>query len=123
MISYSVYKVIHLVGIFMVLLSLGGALLWFGSGGARSHSWRKHIALTHGVGLLLALVGGFGLLARLGIVHGGLPGWIWAKLGIWLVLGATLAAAPRVPKIARPLWWIVLILGGAAAWLAGSKPF
>ncbi len=123
MISYPVYKVMHLLGIFMVFLSLGGVLLWFGSGGSRDHSWRKRIAITHGVGLLLVLVGGFGLLARLGIAHGGLPGWIWAKLGIWTILGGVIALAPRIPKLTQPIWWAVLLLGGTAAWLAGSKPF
>ena len=123
MISYSIYKVVHLVGVFIVLLSLGGVLLWFGSGGTQDHAWKKRIAITHGLGLFLALLGGFGLLARLGITHGGLPGWIWAKLGIWLLLGGVLAIAPRLPKFAQPIWWSVLILGGTAAWLAGNKPF
>ena len=123
MISYPVYKVVHLLGIFMVLLSLGGTLLWFGTGGSRNHSWRRFMAITHGAGLLLALVGGFGLLARLGTVHGGLPGWVWAKLGIWTVLGGALALVSRLPRLAQLLWWLTLALGGSAAWLAGSKPF
>lgn len=122
MISYSVYKVVHLVGIFMALLSLGGVFFWFGNGGDRNPSWRRKAAITHGVGLLLALIGGFGLLARLGIVQGGLPGWIWAKLAIWTLFGGAIAVARRVPKLAQPMWWSALALAGTAAWLAGNKP-
>lgn len=59
MLSYSVYKVIHLLGVLMVFLSLGGITMHSINGGGRDHSWRKPVAITHGIGLLLALVGGF----------------------------------------------------------------
>ena len=123
MISYAVYKVVHLVGVMMVLLALGGVATNFANGGAKTHRWRKPIAITHGIGMLLSLVGGFGLLARLGIVHGGLPGWIWAKLGIWMVFGGLLGLLPRKPNWAPALWPLIILLGGLAAYLAGSKPF
>ena len=87
MISYSIYKIVHLLGVMMVFLSLGGVIMHAINGGEKEHSWRKPVAITHGIGLLLALVGGFGLLARLGVMHGTLPGWVLAKLGIWFVFG------------------------------------
>jgi hypothetical protein len=122
-ISYSVYKIVHLSGILMVFLSLGGAAMHAINGGEKNHAWRKPVAITHGLGLLLALVGGFGLLARLGIAHGGLPGWVIAKLGIWLILGALLAVLIRKKNLAKSLWIFVIFLGGVAAYLAGYKPF
>lgn len=121
MISYSVYKIIHLLGVFMIFLSLGGLATHAANGGAKEHAWRKPIAITHGIGMLLSLVGGFGLLARLGIVQGALPGWIWAKLAIWTVFGALIAVLIRKKTMARPAWIFMLFLGGLAAYFAGSK--
>lgn len=123
MISYSVYKVIHLVGVMMVFLSLGGVVANASNKGTKASAWRKPIAATHGIGLLLSLVGGFGLLARLGIVHGMLPGWILAKLGIWTLFALAIAALGRKPELAKAAWPVLIILGGTAAYLAGSKPF
>ena len=123
MISYSVYKVVHLLGVLMVFLALGGVTMHVINGGGKDHSWRKPVAITHGIGLLLALVGGFGLLARLGVMHGTLPGWVIAKLGIWLVFAVLVGVVVRKKSWAKPLWLITLLLGGLAAYLAGSKPF
>ena len=123
MISYGVYKVMHLVGVLMVFMALGGLATNAINGGGKKHRWRKPIAITHGVGLLISLVGGFGLLARLGIVHGTLPGWVIAKLVIWILFGALIAVIPRKPALAKPLWLIIIILGATAAYIAGSKPF
>lgn len=107
----------------MVFLAIGAIAANAISVGARNHSWKKAIAITHGVGLFLSLLGGFGLLARLGIVHGGLPGWAMAKLVIWFVFGALLAVLYRLPKFAKLTWFLVIGLGIVAAYLAGSKPF
>lgn len=123
MISYAVYKVVHLTGVLMVFLALGGVATNAINGGSKNHSWRKPIAITHGIGLALSLIGGFGLLARLGIVQGGLPGWVWAKLGIWIVFGAMVGVIARKPALAKATWPLCLALGATAAYLAGSKPF
>ncbi|MEW6056635.1 MAG: hypothetical protein AB1540_08465 [Bdellovibrionota bacterium] len=125
MISYPVYKVIHLTGILMIFLSLGGALLRAASPSTQTQEkkLRKQIAITHGVGLFLALLGGFGLLARIGVVHGQLPGWVWGKLSIWVFMALALFAAKKLGAQSRALWWLALGLGGTAAWLAGYKPF
>jgi hypothetical protein len=120
---YVFYKVIHLLGVLMIVLSLGAVLQHAISGGTRAtNPWRKIIGITHGVGLVLVLVAGFGLLARLGLSWP-FPGWVIAKLLIWLILGGLTALAARSPASSKGLWWVVLILGGVAAWLAGSKPF
>ncbi|MGE0763001.1 MAG: hypothetical protein AB7N80_06965 [Bdellovibrionales bacterium] len=123
MISYAVYKVVHLLGILMVFLALGGVTMHAISGGGKDHSWWRPAAITHGIGMVLALVGGFGLLARLGVVHGTLPVWVIAKLGIWLIFGALLGVVIRKKTLAKPIWFATLFLGVVAAYLAGSKPF
>jgi hypothetical protein len=123
MVSYPVYKIIHLVGVMMVFLALGGVTMHAINRGGREHLWRKPVAITHGIGLLLTLVGGFGLLARIGVVHGSLPGWAVAKLGIWIIFAISVGVIIRQKSLAKPIWIITLILGGIAAYLAGNKPF
>ncbi|WP_413289185.1 hypothetical protein [Bdellovibrio sp. HCB337] len=123
MISYSVYKVMHLTGVLMVFLSLGGVAMNAINTAGASIAWKKPAAITHGIGLLLSLVGGFGLLARLGIVHGGLPGWAIAKLGIWVLFAAMIGVLLRKPNMAKPLWATMIVFGACAAYLAGYKPF
>jgi hypothetical protein len=91
-------------------------------GGTRDHAWRKPVAITHGIGLFLVLLGGFGMLARLGI-HWPWPGWVLVKVVIWIILGALGAVAARKTTLAQPLWWMTIVLGGLAAYVAGNKPF
>lgn len=122
MMSLLVYKNIHLLGVFMMLMALGGLILHRINGGTREHAWRKPVAITHGIGLLLALIGGFGALARLGIFWP-LPGWAIGKLVIWLVFGALVAVIFRSPALAKPLWWVTIVLAVLAAYLALHKPF
>lgn len=122
MISYQVYKVIHLLGIMMIFLSLGGIATQSINGSPSSYPWKKGASVTHGIGLVLGLVGGFGLLARLGF-GSGLPGWAMAKLVIWTIFAGITAVFIRKPQFAKKLWLLIIFLGGCAAFLANYKPF
>ena len=124
MMSYQAYKVIHLVGIFLTLGALAGLALAAASGATKqTNPARRLIAVFHGVGLFVVLLGGFGLLARLGITHGSFPGGVWAKLGLWVLIGALVAVPYRRPDLARAVFVSIPLLGGLAAWLAIFKPF
>ena len=116
--SPQIYKIIHLTGVLMIFLSYG-ALIARSILGEEGKSLRKFAGLNAGIGLLLVLVGGFGLIAKLKY---GFPGWIIAKLVIWLALGGLIAVANRKPQLSKPLWWVVLLLGVIAAALAGYQP-
>ncbi len=121
--AHSVYKLFHLLGIFMTFLSLGGLLLYAINGGTKEqNTWRKPVAITHGVGVLLLLVSGFGMLARLGMFWP-LPGWTVVKLVIWLIFGGMTALIYKGPDAGKTWWFIVLLLGLIAAYLALMKPF
>lgn len=122
---YSMYKVIHLFGIFLVLVALDGASLHAIYGGATTpNPARKWIAITHGIGLLIVIVTGFGLLARLGISHpAGWPMWVWIKLGIWLVFGGMTVLVAKSPRYAKFFWFVTPLLAALAAYLAINKPF
>ena len=118
--SYEFYKIVHLFGISLVVMALGGILLFTINGGTKvSNSFRKGAMMTHGIGLLLVLVGGFGLLARLGI-HA-IPMWAALKLLIWALFGAFVGLAYK-PNLARKVWLVVPVLVVCAAALAITKP-
>lgn len=121
--SYTFYRILHLIAVFGVLLSLGGMSVYMAAGGNRaSFAVRKFIAVIHGSALFLVLVGGFGLLARLGMVQG-MPGWAMAKLVIWIILGGLPTLIYKKPQFAKHIFILVWVLGGLAATLALLKPF
>ncbi len=120
---YAFYKIIHLVGIFMIMISLGGVTAYAINGGDKaSNTFRKGLGVTHGIGLVLVLVAGFGLLARIG-VSWPWPGWVYVKVIIWLIFGVFTAVAYRMGSKGTSLWYVMIVLGGLAAYLAVVKPF
>jgi hypothetical protein len=128
MISYPVYKWLHLVAILALFVSLGGtavhrSLIAQGSGlnpPGKDDPWRRRLAILHGTSLLAILVAGFGLLARVGILWPW-PHWVMAKLGIWVVLGGLIALFNRKPRQAGTWLAGALVLGALAAYFALAK--
>lgn len=122
MIDITVYKLIHVLGILMIFSSLGGLILYVINDGTKSqNTWRKPAAITHGLGILLILLGGFGMLARLGI-HWPWPGWVIGKVIVWVILGGAVSLIYKVPSAGKALWYVVILLGAIAAYLAIMKP-
>ncbi len=119
-IPYAFYKLVHLTGILLVFLSLGGLLTHAINSGEPDHPWRKGAVISHGVGMALALLGGFGALAKLGMHWNG---WIITKIAIWVIIGALPTLLRRKPGAAKPLWIGLLALAITAAALALFKPF
>jgi hypothetical protein len=121
--SLLAYKILHIIGAFLLLAALGALTLRQADGGRPGGPPSKLASISHGIALLLILVSGFGMLARLGIMHDWrFPAWIWLKLIIWLLMGAALVAIRRLPRYAALLWWLFPLLGGLAAYLALFKP-
>jgi hypothetical protein len=119
MFPYELYKVIHFIGIFLLLMTLS-ALMWqMFSGGQPDFQRRKHLMIGHGVAMFFILLGGMGMLARLGI---GFPAWVWIKLAIWLVFGGIVAVIRRKPQWSNRLWVLILALAVLAAMTAIYKP-
>jgi len=122
MIPVAVYKVIHIIGVAFVVGALGGMAVHAANGGTREASLTRRLTTaTHGIGLLLILVAGFAMLARL--PQPGHMGWVAGKLVVWLLLGGAAAVPYRRPQFARALFVIVPLLVGIAATLAITKPF
>lgn len=119
MISLQAYNVAHVLGAFLLMTGLGGMAVLALSGSPANAGARKLCAMAHGIGLLLILVAGFGQLARLGM---GIEGWVWAKIGLWLVLGAVGFMMRRSEKLASLMLILAPLLGGLAVWLGIFKP-
>ncbi len=113
------YKVLHITGVLLAFATLGGATLRALAGTPDDAPGRKLAGITHGVALLLILISGFGLIAKLGY---GFPLWVWLKLGIWVVIGAAVAFIRRMPARAVAFWWALPLLGAMAACVAIYKP-
>jgi hypothetical protein len=109
--DYTSYKIIHLIGISVLGLGVGGMM----AGGAN----RKPFAICQGVGLLVMLVSGFGLLAKLKL---GYPPFAIVKTVLWLVIGM-LPLLFRKLKLPIGLSIVIsLTLVGIMAWLGVVKP-
>ena len=109
--SYTTYKIIHLIAISALALGVGGMM----AGG----NHRKLFSIVQGVALLVMLVTGFGLLAKLKL---GFPHFAIVKTVLWIVIGVLPVILRRfkVPTIAGVA--ISLALVSIMAWLGVVKP-
>lgn len=122
--SYEVYKLLHVLGILLLFVALGGVTLHAWNGGTREgNRGRKAVATMHGFGLLLIILAGFGMIARRGYMEGGLPGWVWGKFLVWLVAGGIFYLPYRRPESATHIFWLLPLLGVVAGSFAVFKPF
>ena len=115
MLSLSFYKVLHLLGIMLMFSALGAAIAAAVAGDANPRL-KKLGGLAHGVALLIILVGGFGMLARLGLTDWGL--WVWLKLVIWVLFGGITVFVRKAGEKAGWLLIALPVLGAISAWLA-----
>lgn len=101
----------------ILFLGVGAGVGRAMGGGAGSY---RGSGILHGLGLLLILVSGFGLMAKLGIPM--TMGFFHVKLLLWLLLGASFALV-RKPRFSQPLLLALPLLGGIAAYMGIFKPF
>ena len=122
MFPYEFYKVLHLFGLTLAFFGFGGVLVASYARVDLVKRARLMGMITHGVGLVIMFISGFGLAARMGMMSG-LPGWVKTKIGIWLLLGASIALAKRKGYIGWPVAMLIWGLGATAIFLAVNKPF
>jgi hypothetical protein len=121
--SYEFYKTMHIIGLILLFSGLSSALALKMAGVPFQGPVKKMAFAAHGTGLLILIVAGFGMLAKMGLMGAGLPGWVLAKLGVWVLLAGSIALAKRRGQIGWPLLILFVGLGATAAWLAITKPF
>ena len=116
--SLNIAKVLHLLGVAMMMMSLGGLALHGMNGGTKENNGsRKLAAAIHGTGLLLVLGAGLHMIGGYAQLNHGLLG---AKLFIWLLLGAAVAIAQRGAGPARLIWFVGPLLVAVAAILGSA---
>lgn len=118
------YKVLHLFGVALLFCSLGGIALHAPHakrGDTGAVAVRKRLMAAHGIAMLLVLVAGFGLMAKMGLMSTW-PLWIIVKLVIWLVLGGAGAFVARKPELGAGWVFALPLVGTIALWAVFFKP-
>jgi hypothetical protein len=118
--SYEFYRLIHFSGLFLLFSGIGAAVTSTFAATENTGIARKRSAILHGIGLLLALIGGFGMLARLQILWPW-PEWVIGKIVIWLTIGGLMVPLKRLPKFRPLILGVAVVLGLIAARLAAQK--
>ncbi len=118
------YKVLHIFGLALSFTALGGmaGLSLSGADAEVQARARKPMGMLHGIGLLLLLVAGFGLIAKLKLPFAENM-WISVKMILWILLGGLIALFRRAPHLAKPALFALPLIAGLAAVLAFYKPF
>lgn len=123
MIDLLVYKTLHVVSYGILILALGSSLQAATLAVQKKENpWQRSSTILHGVALLLLLISGFGMLARLGISWP-LPTWVYGKLLLWAFFGYAIGFHKKGPGgavVGRYLCITAIIL---ATILALYKPF
>lgn len=110
--SIAFYHIAHIIGLVFVFIGFGALL--------SSESSRTAMK-WHGIGLLISLISGFGLLAKLGIFKS-MPTWVWIKIGLWLVLGFLPVLARRRVVAAPVVVILAVVIAGVMGYLGYLKP-
>lgn len=98
MISYEVYKIIHLTSLMIVFTAMSIQLV-----GEKDIKLLKILA---GISSFFILVSGMGLLARIGVSHGGMPTWVIIKIVLWASLAIGLPIiGKRFRHLGYPAYW------------------
>ncbi len=125
--KYEIYRLIHFTGIFVLMFAFGSLFT-----GEKS---TKGAAIGHGIGLVLILLGGFGMHSSpLGgsefklkdtynMIYGTKwPLWLILKIVIWVALGACMVLAKRRVIKGAVAWVLIIGLALGSYLLAYKKP-
>jgi uncharacterized membrane protein SirB2 len=107
----AIYYPIHFIGIFLLFLAIGGMCISCRNGfEKKDNPSKKFLAITHGIALLMIVIGGMGLMTGYQYHVGGMPGWIILKLVIWVIFGCSSLIIYKLPKFATVTLFAFLAL-------------
>jgi len=112
--SIQLYQIVHIFSVILMTAVTFSALA-----SPRPEN-RRRAMMWSGILAVVALVTGFGLLARLGLA---MRGWVVIKLMCWLGLTALTSLAYRQPGQGRTLTLLTLITVFLAVSMVVMKPF
>jgi hypothetical protein len=112
--SIQLYQIVHIFSVILMTAVTFAALA-----SPRPENKRRSM-MWAGILAVVALVSGFGLLARLGLA---MRGWVAIKLVCWLGLTALTSLAYRQPGQGRSLALLTLIAVFLAVSMVVMKPF
>jgi hypothetical protein len=110
----NIYKVIHLAAVIILFGALGASIY------TSSNKDNKLAGILHGISLLLILISGFGLIAR--IWDSQWQWWMFIKMAIWLLLGGAYTLGKKRLISENTAFGIVLGLGILAV-ILGNAPY
>ncbi|WP_414661569.1 hypothetical protein [Horticoccus sp. 23ND18S-11] len=111
--SPTIYSILHVASVLVLTAYTFYAF-------AAAPETRKRVLMITGIASLLALVGGFGLQAKLQV---GFPGWLIVKIVCWLGLSALAGFGYRRRGAAGTLSVIAIVLALVAIVMVYTKPF
>lgn len=115
---YELYKIIHLGSVFFLVAYTA---LYF-----HMDQVAKPVKILTGIFSFLIFLGGMGMMARLGIGHGGAwPHWLVIKTVLWLLLAILIPVlGKRLGKDVKPkAFYGLMFLFVLTAYFAIYKPF
>ena len=129
--SYETYKWLHIFSALCLFLAIGFLLARANNKDDKAGSSKK-IMILHGLSVLVLLVSGFGLIARLQL-HS-FPPWVNIKIMMWVVLALLVPLALRLSRKKyftkfcistkydkMGIWFIVLVSGLLAVYMGVLK--
>lgn len=123
MFSYQLYNLLHILGIVLVFMAVGALAFHGANGGTKeSNKARGLVMATHGVGLVLIAIAGFGMLARIQPMSAGVPGWLHPKMLVWVLIAASPVILNRKPEWGKALWFVLPLLAATSAYFAINHP-
>lgn len=110
----AIYKTLHYVGMIVLFTGLGSLV----AADLKKPSALRLPASLHGIGLLLILVSGFAMQAKLNHLFGT---WLVVKILILLVLSGFIMVIKRQLLPTPVIYLLIVILGSIAAYLGFSN--
>ena len=110
------YKILHLAGLMTLFTGVAVVVIQ-----GKDGPLRKQALMFHGIGLLLLLVSGFGMMAKLHLPY--TSGWVLLKVVIWLFFGSVIVLAKNGVLKGQMAWVVCVVAGVIAAWAGLLTPF